>query len=131
MQTKITYIPDNATQEALAMSKINSTNNITPSIWYHRIKTKGKPDLVAISLLSEIYGQCLNLKSDIIQINYNTLNKILGLSRNQIRAALIRLESQELLSRKFKTVEIEGIVCHRMMFIEINPDEINKITTNH
>lgn len=62
--SKKKHRPYSPTPEVLAMGQIQITGNITPPIWFDRLRTSsGKPNAVAVTILSEIAecGGCESL----------------------------------------------------------------------
>jgi hypothetical protein len=79
--------------------------NIIPNVWYSIFKAANKPDLVAITLLSEICfkHKVGEMREEKWQVGYKYFEAKFGLSRSQIRDAFIRLERQEVISREVVT----------------------------
>lgn len=112
--------------ETLSMPEI--TGHIIPLSWYQHLKINDKTDVNAIIVLAEIVGRCVKTKTAETKISYKTIEKILGLSTKQTREALKRLESHQLLQRKFETTMVEDIPLTNTMFIELNVANLNQIT---
>ncbi len=134
------------TDEVKAMSSLNFEGNIIPIEWLSHIRLpNGKPDLVSIFLLAdiiywyrpttirhEISGKITEyrkkFKSDLLQKSYKDLEDLFGLSRNQIKDALQRLEKINLIKRIFRNINTQGSSLSNVMFIQIFPANIAIIT---
>lgn len=79
--------------------------NIVPNVWYSIFKAANKPDLVAITLLSEICfkHKVGEMREGKWQVGYKYFEAKFGLSRSQIRDAFIRLERQGVILREVVT----------------------------
>jgi len=138
---------NNATWEVLEITKINFEGNIIPHNWYSQItRPNGKPDINAIIILAEIVywyrgipvkdeasgkflGYKKKFKEEMFQRSYKAFENQFGFSKKQIRTALIKLEEMGLIKRVFKNIELENNAkITNMMYIEINPEKIAKIT---
>jgi hypothetical protein len=115
---------------------IDFIGNIVPHKWYSQIKfSNGKPDLIAITLLSEIvywYRPRHNdgslsqkkFKADILQKSYQELADKFCLTKRQVTEATNRLESRGLIKKIFRNIKN----LSNVLFIDINTDEILKIS---
>lgn len=84
--------------------------NLIPNSWYKIILTdSGKPDLVSITILSEVFfkHRMGNMPSGHWKVQYSYFEAKFGFSRVQIRHSLIRLEKLGLLKREI-TTEVIG-----------------------
>ena len=112
------------------------TGNIIPHHWYHTICNKsGRPNRIAISLLSEIVywyrpkkGASLdsNLPSlnkkflgDSWQTSYAYLEKKLCACRESIRAAFVMLEGLGIIQRELKSIQVRGQTYNNVLFIKL------------
>jgi len=93
-----------------AMCKLSITGNVIPDLWYSNIlHDNGKPDLLAITLLSDItywyrpeeirdehsgiiIGWRKKFKGDLLQKSYAEYSEKFGESKRSIKAALDHLE---------------------------------------
>jgi hypothetical protein len=110
------------------IGQIHFEGNITPHEWFQHVKmSSGKPDLVGITLLSEIVywyrptkaidertGKPLaphkKFRGDMLQTSASYYEKKFGLSKNQTRDALKRLENAGYIRRELRTIKTgEGI----------------------
>ena len=125
---------------------VDFTGDIVPTVWYSRILTDaGKPDVIAISLLSEIMywyrpaeirdessiGEVIlkkKFKSDILQLNYEQIRSKFGFSKNQARDALSRLEKAGLIERECRTVDTTRSKLGNVMFIRLDSDKLLDLT---
>ncbi len=123
------------------------TGNITPISWYRCILTKsGKPDVVAITLLSDIIywympimtrdehtGDVIGIKqkfkADKLQKTYQEYVDIFGFSKSQIKAAMDNLCDQDLITREFRHLKTpSGLPMNNVMYIEPILENIVKIS---
>ena len=130
-----------------ALYGINFTGNIIPHTWYGAIQTeKGKPDVNAIAILSEILywhrprescgdgdsGETVLEKrfaSDMLQLSYGQLNKKFHLSKAQCRRAMKNLERLGVIKRHLRDIETDvGDSLNNVMFIELFSDRLLQLT---
>jgi hypothetical protein len=123
------------------------TGNITPISWFRTILTgSGKPDVVAIILLSDIVywytpvmtrdehtGDVIGIQqkfqADKLQKTYQEYADIFGFSKNQIKNAIDNLCSQGLITREFRHIKTgTGLAITNVMYIEPIFDNIVKIS---
>jgi len=134
------------TDEVKAIGSLNFEGNITPIEWFSYIRLpNNKPDLVSIILLSDIVywyrpttlrdehsGKITSykkkFKSDLLQKSYNDLEELFGLTKDQIKKSLQRLEQLNLIKRVFRHITSQGSSLANVMFIQIFPEQISKIT---
>ena len=144
-KSKSNYKTGSATPEVMAIGKMSFVGNIIPNEWYDKIKLEsGKPDMVAIIILSEIvywyrptevrsekgndYRYDKKFESDILRKSYNDLSDKFGFSTKQIREALKRLESMGVAERVFRTLTMGKTPIPNVMFIKIFPEQILKLS---
>ena len=130
-----------------AMGEIPFTGNITPPIWYKRILLDtGKPDFVAVTLLSDIVywyrptevrdeatGFVSRLqkrfKGDLLQRSYRQYETQYGIKKRIVKEAMDRLEKQGLIRREFRDITLENKTkLMNVMYIDINPEKIAEIS---
>lgn len=130
-----------------ALYGIDFTGNIIPHSWYGTILTdKGKPDMNAIVILSEILywhrpreccgdgdsGEILLSKrfgKDMLQLSYGQLNKKFHLSKAQCRRAMKNLERLGVIKRHLRDLETDaGNSLNNVMFIELFSDRLVQLT---
>jgi hypothetical protein len=123
------------------------TGNITPISWYRTILTEsGKPDVVAITLLSDIMywytpimtrdehtGDVIGIQqkfqADKLQKTYQEYADIFGFSKAQIKAAIDNLCNQQLITREFRHIKTgSGLAITNVMYIEPILENIVKIS---
>ena len=125
---------------------VDITGNIIPHSWYSTIQTKaGKPDLTAITILSEILywhrprEECgesddggiklhKRFKADLLQLSYKQLWNKFRLTKDQSRRGIERLEELGLIKRHFRTVVTENCILNNVMYIELFTDKLLKVT---
>jgi hypothetical protein len=111
--------------------------NIIPHSWYQTITTKrGIPDLITISLLSEIVywyrpkpiideetgtKKYVNkFFGNAWQTSYNHFEKKFNFSHETIRRSFVKLEHLGFIKREFKTVSLRGQQYNNVLFIHLN-----------
>ena len=126
------------------IGKIHFEGNIIPHSWYQRITLEsGKPDLPAIILLAEIIywyrpyqtldkrGKPLLRKhfdGDMFQCTAAYFVSKFGLTKDQTRKALKRLEDAGYIRREYRDIVQQGILRNCIMFVEPMPLAILAIT---
>ena len=121
--------------------------NIIPANWYQIFKmSSGKPDLNAVSLLSEIVywhrptivrdedsGQIISVKkkfkADLLQRSYQSFSDQFGFSKQQVKDALDRLEGFGVIKRHFRTVNANNQKYNNVLFIELITPVLFEMTT--
>ena len=126
---------------------INFTGNTVPHSWYGTIQTeKGKPDMNAIAILSEILywhrprescgdgdsGETVLVKrfgKDMLQLSYGQLNKRFHLSKAQCGRAMKNLERLGVIKRHLRDFDTDaGDRLNNVMFIELFSDRLLQLT---
>lgn len=136
------------TQRALALVRdvgtIHLEGNIVPHTWYRHLKhADGKPDLVAITLLSEIVywyrpgvekderGKVVRyykrFEADKLRKSHGELAEEFGLTKRQVRSALDYLEEFGVITTELRNVKVNGVQCNNVLFIEIVPGKLREI----
>ena len=136
----------NLTKEVESIGSISFEGNIIPMEWFnHILCDSGKPDAIAIMILSDIVywyrptivrnestgtiiGYRKKFKADLLQRSYTDLEKQFGFSRSQIKDALKRLEKNGLLLRIFRNISNHGSTIANVMFLKPFPEKIKIIT---
>ena len=127
------------------IGRFNFNGNIVPETWYRTIvNEKGKTNTLALLILSDIvywyrptevrdektnnvyYKKKFN--ADILQRNYNQLCEKFNCSQKQAREALIFLEDLKVINRVFRTIEVGDVKVGNVMFIELDPEVLYKLT---
>ncbi len=130
-----------------SMGEVPITGNITPPIWYKRILLDtGKPDFVAVTLLSDIVywyrpmevrdeatGFVSRLqkrfKGDLLQRSYRQYENQYGIKKRIVKEAMDRLEKQGLIRREFRDITLENKTkLMNVMYIDINPEKIAELS---
>lgn len=130
-----------------ALASMQFVGNVIPQTWYrHIVKDTGKPDLLAIVLLSdivywyrptevrdEVTGQIIGynkkFRADLLQRNYDQLAEQFGETKRNVRDAIARLENLGIVRRVFRTVETAtGMRCNNVLYIELIPERLYDIT---
>jgi len=134
------------TYEVKSIGSLNFEGNIIPVEWFNHIRLPNKkPDLISIFLLSDIIywyrpttvrdeisgkvvGYRKKFKADLLQKGYSDLEALFGLTKDQIKKSLQRLEELNLVKRVFRNIKCNGSSLANVMFIQIFPNQISKIT---
>ncbi len=97
------------------------SGNIVPHWWYKAIKSdSGKPDLVAIAILSELWF--LHRKSSGLEFNegYAYFERKFEFTRAQLQEATLRLHCADIAIRSFRTVVVHGRNFPNELHLKIN-----------
>lgn len=120
--------------------------NLIPHNWFNVIKLhNGKPDIVAMVILSEIVfwyrptavkdedtgaflGYRKKYRADKLQRSYDKFSDQFGLSKKQIREAFKRLEDIGVIERDFRDMKVKGKHLSSVLFIGLFPDKLLEIS---
>ena len=129
-----------------SIGKMNFTGNVIPPAWFKTIVYKnGKPNLNAIVILSDIVywyrpseicdkktgritGIKKKFKADKLQRSYGQLAEQYNLSKQQVTDAVIFLEKLGVVRRELRNIVINGRKLVNLLFIDIVPQILYKIT---
>lgn len=106
--------------------------NIIPNWWYKEIRAAGdKPDLVAITILSELYF--LHRKTNGAEFNdgYPYFERKFDFTRSQLKDAIIRLADADLVDRTFRTVVINGRNFPNELHLKINIPKLLQLKSKY
>ena len=137
-------------QAVKQMGQIEITGNVIPPEWFQQLTlSNGKPNLPAIIILSDLVywykptklrdeetGRPLppkqKFKADKLQRSYAAIAEQYGFGKDQAREACHYLQSKGLITLEFRTIESSGVLLNNVMFPEIVPEAVRKIThTEH
>ena len=108
--------------KAVSGTSVNlGSGNIVPHWWYKAIKSdSGKPDLVAIAILSELWF--LHRKHCGVEFNegYAYFERKFEFTRAQLQEATLRLHSADIAIRSFRTVVVHGRNFPNELHLKIN-----------
>ena len=126
---------------------INITGNITPNNWYKRIvRENGKPNLLAIALLSDILfwyrpvevrdeasgntiGWKKKFRGQMLQKSYQDYADFFGESKRSIKAALDYLEEIGVIKKVFMDYVTEANTkIPNVMYIDLDPQKLETLT---
>lgn len=129
-----------------AVGQMDFSGNLTPRAWYATIKTEGgKPDLVAITMLSEIVywyrpgvqarveggsgsvRRYCKFAADKLQMGYRHFEEQFGLTRDQCKRAFVRLEALGVVRREQREIVAAGQRVSAM-FVGLDADVLKKLT---
>jgi len=114
----------------------NLEGNFNPKELYKHIKnSRGKPDRVAIDIMSDViywYRPKKNARSkkfsgDAWQTSYEYFIDKFYENRERIRRALVKLEEMNLIQREFRTIYSHGRKCNNVLFIHLNIEKLSKL----
>lgn len=132
-----------------ALDGMEFKGNIIHAAWYKTVLTpKGKPDSIAIILLSDIVywyrpqevrdeatGELIGIrkkfKADLLQRSYDQFANHFGYTKAQVKSAVVRLENLGVIRRVFRTLEVGGQKLSNVMFIELIPVRLKELTYPH
>ena len=128
------------------VGKMRFSGNVIPEVWYKTIvSSNGRVNLLAINILAEIvyWYRPMEIRDemtgdvtwkkkfaddDYLQRNYSKICEKYNVSTKQAREALIVLETLGVVKRHFRTIETEMGKCPNVMYIELIPDALYKLT---
>ena len=128
------------------VGKIQLSGNIIPEAWFHTIVNEnGKPNLLAINILAEIVywyrpseirdeitGNVTYKKKfqdkDFLQKSYADICNKFNCSEKQVRESLKLLENLGVIQRHFKAVMTGYGKLPNIMFLEVFPETLKKLT---
>ena len=131
-------------ENVLKMAKLKLTGNITPAIWYKKLLLdSGKPNIPAILILSDIiywyrpieskssngdikYKQ--KFKTEKLQRQYQYYISYFGYGKTTFRNAINYLEQKKLITKELKNIIGNGRAFNNVLFLDIVPENINKLT---
>jgi hypothetical protein len=138
---------DHTSQLVRTLAKMNFSGNITPLAWYDHLRTdKGKPNLPAILLLSdivywyrpietrdEITARPLPMRKkfagDFLQRDTKEFAKTYGLTYQQVRDGLNYLQEKGLITKHLRTITMSKRGKRpNTLFVELHPDKLKEIT---
>ena len=129
-----------------AVGKMAITGNVIPESWYKTVVSpNGRVNLLAVNLLADIvyWYRPMEIRDEItgdvtwkkkfadddyLQRNYSKICEKYNVSTKQAREALIVLETLGVVKRHFRTIETEMGKCPNVMYIELIPDALYKLT---
>lgn len=129
------------------IGKISISGNIVPPLWFKTITFEsGKPDTNSILILSDILywyrptelrnehtgaviGYKKKFQEDLLRRSYADFEVQFGLSKKQCQECLRRLENLGVIKRIFRTIHSRAGRLSNVMYIDLVPSIILKITT--
>lgn len=130
----------------MKIGKLNLKGNVIDNGWFAALTHEsGKPNLVAIILLSEIVywykptevrneetgaflGYKKKFKADKFQRSYSAFAQQFGFSKKQVKDACNFLKDKQLITIELRTIEVNGQKYNNVMYIEPVPENIEKIS---
>lgn len=129
-----------------AVGKMAITGNVIPENWYKTVvSSNGRVNLLAVNLLAEIvyWYKPMEIRDEVtgdvtwkkkfaddafLQRSYSKICEKYNVSTKQAREALIVLETLGVVKRHFRTIQTEMGKCPNVMYIELIPDVLYKLT---
>lgn len=101
--------------------------NIIPHWCYHKVTSCGKPDFVAITILSELlYLYRLNNGEEFAN-SYVYFERKFNLTRTQLQDATLRLHKSGLVERTFRTVLVHGHKIPSILHLKLNIEALKAL----
>ena len=128
------------------MSEISIRGNVIPQQWYSTIiRDSGKPYLTAIIILADLVywykpievrdeqtGQLKEYRKkfakDKLQRSYQQIADMFGISKREATNAIVFLEKLGVVKREFRTININGVICNNVLFIDLVPEKVKELT---
>src|SRR5690349_143210 len=108
------------------------SGNLVPHVWYHKIlRAGGKPDVIGITILSELLYLYRSEDKTEFQLGYDYFKYKFNCTFSQVHEALVRLEKQELVTRRFRSVTVYGRIFSNEMFLKLHVDSLAKVSQEH
>ncbi|MFA5401423.1 MAG: hypothetical protein WC359_13320 [Dehalococcoidia bacterium] len=134
------------TQTGIDMLSFSLTGNVTPPQWYKSITHEnGKPDAIAVTLLSEIVywyrpteerneptggvtGHHRKFDADKLQRSYTSFADEFGFTKNQVKAAIKNLQDKGVIDLEFRTIKPHGQAINNVLYIGLNVARLKELT---
>ncbi len=111
----------NSSTDTRVNTQTLGSGNIVPNWWYKAIRNEsGKPDLVAITILSELWFLYRKDNGQEFNDGYNYFERKFGFTRAQLQEATLRLHSSDIAIRSFRTVVVHGRNFPNELHLKIN-----------
>lgn len=140
----------NLTQTNKQIQTLDIQGDVVPQIWYNHIKYKTekgktKTDLLAIAILAntvywyrpteirdeatnKVIGYKKKFESDMLQRSYAQLGNFYGKTKREVKSSIALLVELNLIKTEFRSIYIRGVLHNNVMYIDLNVDEIRKIS---
>lgn len=138
---------DNSLSVVCSIGEIHFEGNVIPHSWFgHLQHDSGKPNLVAIVILSEVVywyrptlvkdertGRVLGIKKkfkdDKLRRSYGSFAEQFGFTKKQVRDAICFLVEKGVIATELRTVTHSGTKFNNVLFLEPIPNRIAEINT--
>lgn len=111
----------NSSTDTGVNTQLLGSGNLVPNWWYKAIKNEsGKPDLVAITILSELWFLYRKDNGEEFSEGYSYFERKFGFTRSQLQEATLRLHSSDIVIRSFRTVVVHGRNFPNELHLKIN-----------
>ncbi len=118
--TKNVLLSNNSTNTRVNTPTLGS-GNLVPNWWYKAIRNdSGKPDLVAITILSELWFLYRKGNGKEFSEGYSYFERKFRFTRSQLQEATLRLHSSDIVIRSFRTVVVHGRNFPNELHLKIN-----------
>ncbi|MCD5088518.1 hypothetical protein [Enterococcus hirae] len=125
---------------------VNFSGNIVPVNWYKTIVNQnGKPQLTAISILSDIVywyrptverdektgieiGLRKKFSDDLLQRSYEQMSSFFGISKRVAKNNTVFLEELGVIRREFRNIVRNGQVINNVLYIDLNIEKLFEVT---
>ena len=87
-----------------------------------------RPTEVRDESTGQLVGYKKKFSSDLLQRNYNQIADMFGCSYGQAKEAIVFLESMGIIKRIFRDIEINGVVCNNVLFIDLKVERLKELT---
>ncbi len=116
-------------QQTLPTTYQNCVGNLVPTLWYKAITSAGKPDLVAITILSEILfkHRTDQMPCGRWRVGYGHFEHKFNFSKAQIRNALVRLEAEGVVTRQVLTEVVGHCKYGGVMYLHFSQDALTRL----
>ena len=128
------------------VGKMRFSGNVIPEVWYKTIvSSNGRVNLLAINILADIvyWYRPMEIRDemtgdvtwkkkfaddDYLQRNYSKICEKYNVSTKQAREGVIVLDTLGVVKRHFRSIETEMGKCPNVLYIELIPDALYKLT---
>lgn len=111
----------NSSTDTRVNTQTLGSGNMVPNWWYRAIKSESnKPDLVGITILSELWFLYRRSNGQEFNEGYNYFERKFGFTRAQLQEATLRLHSSDIAIRSFRTVVVHGCNFPNELHLKIN-----------
>lgn len=120
--------------------------NSIPEAWYRTIRMKNQPHAIAILILWDllywykwtelrdeksgmVIGYKKKFRDNLLQRSYADIAAKFGISKRQATDVISFLQTLGLLKKVFRTINVNGIKCSNVLYIELIPSKIKEFSS--